>query len=46
MREQGTLKPNFDRILQPEDVAHTVVEALRLPRRAMVSELDVRPSNP
>ena len=35
-----------DRRLQPEDVADTVLQALRLPRRAMVSELDIRPANP
>jgi 3-oxoacyl-[acyl-carrier protein] reductase len=46
MREQSVLTPNFDRVLQPDDVAQAVVDALRLPRRAMVSELDVRPSDP
>jgi len=46
MHGQSTLTPAFDRILQPEDVAAAVVDALRLPRRAMVSELDIRPSNP
>lgn len=35
-----------DRRLQPEDVADTVLQALRLPRRALVSELDIRPANP
>ncbi len=33
-------------ILEPEDVARMVVEALKLPARAMVSELDIRPANP
>jgi len=37
---------NADRVLQPEDVAATVVAALELPDRAMVSELDIRPTNP
>ncbi|MBE0593023.1 MAG: SDR family NAD(P)-dependent oxidoreductase [Gemmatimonadales bacterium] len=32
--------------LQPEDVAETVVAALQLPERALVSELDIRPTNP
>jgi 3-oxoacyl-[acyl-carrier protein] reductase len=32
--------------LQPEDVAETVVAALLLPERALVSELDIRPTNP
>ena len=30
----------------PEDVAETVLAALALPERALVSELDVRPTNP
>ena len=37
---------NPDRILQPNDVAHTVLSALSLPQRALVSELDVRPASP
>jgi NADP-dependent 3-hydroxy acid dehydrogenase YdfG len=40
------LSPNIDRILQPEDIADTVLAALALPPRALVSELDVRPTNP
>ena len=46
IRTQGMLSPNIDRILQPEDVAETVLAALALPERALVSELDVRPTNP
>jgi 3-oxoacyl-[acyl-carrier protein] reductase len=34
------------RILQPSDVADAILAAVRLPARAMVSELDIRPSNP
>ncbi len=34
------------RILAPEDVADVVLAALALPERAMVSELDIRPTNP
>ncbi len=37
---------NTDKVLQPEDVAATVVAALELPQRALVSELDIRPTNP
>jgi len=37
---------NADRVLQPEDVAATVIAALELPDRALVSELDIRPTNP
>ena len=46
IRSQEALTPKLDRILQPEDVADTVLAALALPDRAMVSELDVRPTNP
>lgn len=34
------------RRLNPQDVADAVLAALRLPRGAMLSELDIRPSNP
>jgi 3-oxoacyl-[acyl-carrier protein] reductase len=34
------------KILKPEDVAATVVALLQLPRRATVSELEIRPSSP
>jgi len=46
MRGQSTLRREFDRILQAEDVAQSIVGALRHPRRATVSELDIRPANP
>ncbi len=46
IRTQGMLRPDIARILQPEDVADTVIAALALPERALVSELDVRPTNP
>lgn len=35
-----------DRMLHAEDVADAVLATLTLPDRAMVSELDIRPSNP
>ncbi len=35
-----------DKILSPEDVADTVVAAVLMPPRAMVSEIDIRPTNP
>jgi NADP-dependent 3-hydroxy acid dehydrogenase YdfG len=38
--------PNRGRILDPEDVSKVVLDALALPERALVSELDIRPSNP
>ena len=46
LRDQAMLKPDPGRILHPEDVAETVLHSLRLPERAMVSEIDIRPSNP
>jgi len=46
LRDQPMLKSDPQRILRPEDVAETIVHAIRLPERAMVSELDIRPTNP
>ena len=46
IRDQPMLRTNRERILQPEDVAETILHAVRLPGRALVSELDVRPTNP
>ena len=43
---QAMLKSDPQRILQPEDVAEAILAAVRLPPRAMVSEIDVRPTNP
>lgn len=43
---QPMLKSDPGRILRPDDVADTIVHALRLPDRALVSELDLRPTNP
>lgn len=33
-------------IVKPEDVAETIVMALKMPQRTMVSEIDIRPTNP
>lgn len=46
LADQPMLPVNADRILQPDDVAQTIVAALSLPARALVSELDIRPTNP
>ncbi len=46
LRDQAMLKSDPQRILKPEDVADTIVQAVALPPRAMVSELDIRPTNP
>ena len=34
------------RILKAEDVADTILAALRLPERALISEVDLRPASP
>lgn len=39
-------RANRERVLRPEDVAHAVVGALTVSDRAMISELDIRPTNP
>jgi len=46
LQDQPMLKSDPGRILRPEDVAETILAAVRLPPRAMVSEIDVRPTNP
>jgi 3-oxoacyl-[acyl-carrier protein] reductase len=46
IRDQPMLKAEASRVLQPEDVAATILLAVGLPDRAMVSELDIRPTNP
>jgi 3-oxoacyl-[acyl-carrier protein] reductase len=46
IRNQSTLTPNLEKILHADDIAETILGALRLPLRATVSELDIRPSNP
>jgi 3-oxoacyl-[acyl-carrier protein] reductase len=46
LRDQAMLKADANKILQPEDVADSILHAIRLPVRAMVSELDIRPTNP
>jgi 3-oxoacyl-[acyl-carrier protein] reductase len=44
--KSGSELANPDRKLQADDVAATVVATLELPDRALVSELDIRPTNP
>ena len=43
---EGGESSRADRILSPQDVADTVVSAVHMPARAMVSEIDIRPTNP
>jgi 3-oxoacyl-[acyl-carrier protein] reductase len=46
MDKQSRMRPNRDRVLRGDDVAQAVVGALTLPDHAMLSELDIRPTNP
>jgi 3-oxoacyl-[acyl-carrier protein] reductase len=46
LQDQPMLHPDPSRILRPEDVADSILHALLLPARALVSELDIRPTNP
>ncbi len=46
LRDQPMLGSNPERILRPEDVADAILHAVQLPGRALVSELDIRPTNP
>lgn len=39
-------RANRDRVLTADDVAHAVLSALSVSDRAMISELDIRPTNP
>ena len=43
---QSLLRPDAERILRPEDVADSILHVVELPERALVSELDLRPTNP
>ena len=46
LQDQPLLQADAQKILTPDDVAATVVHAITLPPRALVSELDIRPTNP
>jgi 3-oxoacyl-[acyl-carrier protein] reductase len=46
LRDQAMLKPDHERILRPDDVAASILHVLTLPTGALVSELDIRPTNP
>jgi 3-oxoacyl-[acyl-carrier protein] reductase len=46
MDKQDRLHPNRDRVLTADDVAHAVLATLTVSDRAMISELDIRPTNP
>ncbi|NIM19984.1 MAG: SDR family NAD(P)-dependent oxidoreductase [Candidatus Latescibacteria bacterium] len=40
------MAPRFEKMLRPEDVAKAILEMIRMPQRAMISEVDIRPTNP
>ncbi len=42
----GAPSADAKEIIKPEDVAETVMMALKMPQRSMVSEIDIRPTNP
>lgn len=44
--EGRNLKKEIERVLSPEDVAHAVLSIINLPVRALMSEIDLRPTNP
>jgi 3-oxoacyl-[acyl-carrier protein] reductase len=46
LQDQPMLKADPQRILRPDDVADVILDTLRLPHRALVSEVDLRPTNP
>lgn len=46
LRGQPMMKSDPAKILRPEDVADAIVHAVAQPDRALVSELDIRPTNP
>ena len=45
-KHHDSFDPKRDRILRGEDVAESIVHMIRLSQRAMVSEIDIRPTNP
>jgi 3-oxoacyl-[acyl-carrier protein] reductase len=46
MQGQSMMNPRVDHVLQADDIAATILATLQLPVRAMVSELDIRPTDP
>jgi NADP-dependent 3-hydroxy acid dehydrogenase YdfG len=40
------LQKEIQKVLAPEDVAHAVLSIINLPVRALISEIDLRPTNP
>ena len=46
MEKRERVRPAPDRALSAEDVAHAVLSTLTVSDRAMISEVDIRPTNP
>lgn len=44
--DSGHQAPLKDKVLHPEDIAESVLTVINLPIRAMISEIDIRPTNP
>lgn len=42
----GHSYPDSDKVLRSEDIADTVLAVIKLPFRAMISEIDIRPTKP
>ncbi len=43
---EGMMKPNLEKALKTEDIADTILHMIRLPQRALISEIDIRPALP
>lgn len=46
LQDQPLLQANPEKILMPEDVAETILCSVRLPQRALVNEVEIRPTDP
>lgn len=46
IRDQSYVGQGPGEILQADDVAQAILDALKMPERALVSEIDIRPANP
>ena len=46
LQDQPLLQTDPDKILTPEDVAETILCSIRLPQRALVNEIEIRPTDP
>jgi 3-oxoacyl-[acyl-carrier protein] reductase len=40
------MTPNLEKVLKSGDIADTILHMIRMPQRALISEVDIRPSNP